>query len=262
MRPVRVILPEWLKTLRTEAVVRPVQQHPHTTSRGPLGLTPEECWQAIDGGQADFDEPWHHLSGEERVLLYAYWNQLGHLEELTEAFRQLFDKAQTDKPSIIIDLGCGPFTGGLALAGVYGSDYGFSYAGVDRSKEMRKFGKHLAKAASRFEQAPPIKHTWVADPDSASWNNPPGWHPVLVIVSYLLASPSLDVRSLVHKLDRLLSRIGRGEVTLLYTNSPRSEANRLLPDFKKALGSIGFEEKAGGAGEILGERGIRTLSMF
>ena len=31
--------------------------------------------EAVGWGQADFDEPVGALSAEDRVLLYAYWNQ-------------------------------------------------------------------------------------------------------------------------------------------------------------------------------------------
>ena len=54
--------------------------------------------EAINWGQADFDEPTGALSAEDRVLLYSYLNQLGHLEELSEAFHQVFSKAAPADP--------------------------------------------------------------------------------------------------------------------------------------------------------------------
>ena len=56
----------------------------------------------------------------------------GHLEELTAAFRMLFGKSPVNEP-IVVDLGCGPCTGGLAIAGALGEQPSFDYIGVDRS---------------------------------------------------------------------------------------------------------------------------------
>ena len=50
------------------------------------------------------------------MLLYSYWNQKRHLEELSAAFGQLFDRSRP-KNMIVIDLGCGPFTGGTGDCG-------------------------------------------------------------------------------------------------------------------------------------------------
>ena len=208
----------------------------------------------MGGGQADFDEPWGELSADERVLLYAYYNQLGHLEELTEAFCRIFASGPPDVEPIVVDLGCGPFTGGLAMAGVLGRDTGFDYIGVDRSQAMRRFGEHLASAAERLGEMPRIGRHWFSGIPDVHWDPAPGWNPVLVIVSYLLASPTLDAAALVGELDRILARLGRGPVTVLYTNSPRAEANRSFSSFSRALLGAGFTLVADDTGSIQVDR--------
>ena len=85
-----VALPQWLKGLRRSGIVERVLSDPRLTGDTPLGVDREVAVrEVIGGGQADFDQPWDDLSADDRVLLYAYINQPGHLEELVEAFRML-----------------------------------------------------------------------------------------------------------------------------------------------------------------------------
>ena len=210
--------------------------------------------EAIGWGQAAFDESWGDLSPADRVLLYAYFNQLGHLEELTAAFRMLFRTGPPVDEPIVVDLGCGPFTGGLAVAGVLGPERRFDYIGMDRSHAMRRFGEHLAVAAMRLDAVPQIDHYWAADLTSVPWRTVPGWRPVIVVVSYLLASPTLNAAELIGELEDLFRRLGRGRVTVLYTNSARPEANLSFPVFRQELQGAGFELYADDTGSIDIER--------
>ena len=82
---------------------------------------------------------------------------------------------------------------------------------------------------------------------------------MLVIVSFLLASPSLDVEVLLAELNQLLSKIGRGKVTILYTNSPKAGPNRSYPVFSKALSGAGFREIVNDVGAVQTERSTRRL---
>ena len=96
------------------------------------------------------------------VLLYAYLNQLGHLEELIAAFRQLLACSKPKNP-IVVDIGCGPFTGGLALIATLGDDSCFDYIGVDSAESMRRLGKRFACS----ELVPGrVTHHWAASMDS------------------------------------------------------------------------------------------------
>ena len=118
-----VELPQWLEDLRRSEVVDRVHNDPRSAKGTVLGVERGVALrEVIGGGQADFDEPWNDLSADDRVLLYAYFNQLGHLEELTEAFRQLFAHSSRPDNPIVVDLGCGPFTGGLSIATAFGND--------------------------------------------------------------------------------------------------------------------------------------------
>ena len=154
-------LPPIVERLRKIVVTDPLHADPRSTSN-PLGLSREAAVQAIGWGQANFDEPLRTLSPEDRVMLYAYWNQKRHLEELSEAFRQMFT---TGVPNhlIVIDLGCGPFTGGLALAGQLGADNRFDYIGVDRSRAMRHLGEQFAVATEHEQGGPKIERLWAEE---------------------------------------------------------------------------------------------------
>ena len=248
-RKMAVELPQWLQDMRRAEVVGRVRDDPRSRQDTFFGLTKDEAMNCVGGGQAQFDEPWGEMSPADRALLYAYFNQKGHLEELTEAFRLVFANQMPNNP-IVIDLGCGPATGGLALAGVLDPP-NFDYIGVDQSVAMRGLGEQLAASAPRLKA---MRRCWASDLESVGWNRAPGWRPVLVIVSYLLASRTLKPATLVDQLDALLARLGNGRATMLYTNSPRPRANRNFPAFKEAMRRAGFNMPADGTGEITIDR--------
>ena len=240
---------EWLQELRKTEVTDRVANDHRSQSDVLLGVPFNEAQRFINGGQADFDAPFGPLSPDDRVLLYAYVNQRGHLEELIAAFKQHFGNSGPSNP-IVVDIGCGPFSGGLALAATLGEYTGFDYIGIDRAASMRRFGEQLASS-----DLMPVSVTrqWAADIDCVTWTRP-GWREIIVIVSYLFASPTLDVGKMFSSLNTLLDRFGHGAVTLLYTNSKHGAANLLYPSFESKLVEVGFTIWAGGAGdEGLGE---------
>ncbi len=250
------MLPKWLRKLRRSEVTDRVMNDPRTTMGTVLGVSPDEAKRGAAGwGQADFDEPWGELSPDDRVLLYAHFFQLGHLEELVTAFGRLFGGADRPRDLIVVDLGCGPFTGGLAIAGRFDEDARLDYVGVDRSQAMHRLGARLALAAEQVHELPRIRCRWATNIQTVPWDDRPGWRPVLVIVSYLFASPTLDVETLVADLDELLPRLGRGLVSVLYTNSARHNANRQFLIFCSMLHDRGFELQVDEVGDIDVERG-------
>ncbi len=249
-----VLLPQWLRELRASAVISQVMDDPRSTSGRVLGVSVDNAKQAVEWGQADFDKSWRNLTCEDLVLLYAYFFQLGHLEELIAAFRQLFNsEARPEKP-IIVDMGCGPFTGGLAIGSELGGSERFDYIGVDQSSTMCEFGERLAEAAECYCEMPQVTRHWATNIPSIQWQEPPSWRPVIVIMSYVLASPTLDAERFVAELNRLLCRLGRGHVTVFYTNSPKPGPNRSFKRLTTALGAAGFDLSTENVGTIEIER--------
>ena len=250
-----VELPDWLKELRRIEIVNRVKTDPRSLGNSLLGLDMNAARLAIGNGQADFDAPCGDLSEADLALLYAYLLQKGHLEELLVAFRQLFkNPARPDHP-IVLDIGCGPFTGGFAFAGALGKNARFDYVGIDRAASMRALGDRLA--CSDLVPLHGFK-LWAADLNSVDWRHPPGWRDVVVIISYLFASPTLNHKLLFHDLSCLLDRFGRGAVTLLYTNSTKEMANRQYPRFRKKLEEVGFHRWADATGKIDVKRSSRS----
>ncbi|MCY3712458.1 MAG: hypothetical protein OXH02_04145 [Gemmatimonadetes bacterium] len=245
-------LPRWLVSLRSSVVVEPVRNDPRTVEHTVFGIDLKTAQRKVlANGQANFDKSWNGLSPHDRALVYAYLNQLGHLEELVEAFRQLFKDQEPPNETILIDIGCGPCTGGLAFTSVYSNTARFDYIGVDRSQTMRELGELMAATATQMNE---VNRQWIADITSAKWNSAPGWRPIIVVVSYLLASPTLIPGQLVTQLETLLRKIGNGPVTVLYTNSNQPIANLKFPEFNDSLNKIGFKLYADDEGEIVVSR--------
>lgn len=233
-------LPNWIYTIRRELISTPIQSDPRTAGfERPLGVPSDVVFhEVVCGGQADFDAPWDgpsgRLSGDERALLYGLLNLKGHLLELVHAFEMLTGDAQLDDP-VVIDLGCGPGTGGLALVNALGAEARFTYIGVDRAASMRALGERLMGAAEALGWMRRVERIWLADARELDWTRPISWRPVIIIASYLLASPTLDAQELVRDAMQLVAKIGSGDVVVLYTNTTRPEANRHFPRFCASL---------------------------
>src|SRR5262249_39534906 len=134
-----VALPPWLDDLRRREVVSVVQRDARTGFERLLGVATTDVFQVLGGGQVDFGSRRDGLSPDDLALLYAYFLQLGHVEELVEAFGQHLSGCNIDQP-VVIDLGCGPFTGGLAVASALVPPNGFTYIGMDRASAMCRLG--------------------------------------------------------------------------------------------------------------------------
>lgn len=249
-------LPSWLTELRRREIVERVRNDSRSVGDLLLGLP----WETVRNdvlvvGRANFDEPWREqcapwreLTPAERVLLYAYSNQLGHIHELVAALRMLLAGYTLTDP-VVIDLGCGPFTGGLALAAT-GLVRNVTYVGVDTSSAMLVLGERIAAAAEVSDQMCSMTRHWTGNLATEPWSRAPGWQPVLVIASFLLASATLDSATLVRDLSLFLDRIGHGSVLVLCTNSKNDRAGRNFPAFRMALEQVGFQLVKDDVGQV------------
>jgi hypothetical protein len=195
--------------------------------------------EAIGWGQADFSEPWRDLDPSERALLYAFFNQPGHIDELLIAFHQLFHSHVYRLPPVLIDVGCGPFTAGLAYSAALPAIRGYNYIGIDRAKSMTELGESLALAAGHNVSCQRI---WAHNIRDVAWPYGVSYREVIVIASYLLASATVDIEDVVDGLTALLNKISLGASCILYTNSAKTYPNRRMPDFEKALFKKGFKK--------------------
>ena len=70
-----VELPDWLGSLRRVEVTDRVRNDPRSRGGTLFGMDMSGGFEAVGGGQADFDAPWGDLSPDDLALLYAYLNQ-------------------------------------------------------------------------------------------------------------------------------------------------------------------------------------------
>ena len=244
--------PQWLIDLLDDEIVNPIESDPRTRAApGTYFGCPQSrvFHEVVEGGQADFDASCSihvgskpvTVDGPDRALLYAKYNQPGHLIELDHAFGQLFDSAPSQDATTVLDLGCGPFTAGLALAARLGPTRPFRYFGVDRAATMRRLAERLAGGArARGALHPDTSWSFAASLSDCRFDRI-SWDPRLVVVSYLFASPTLDPTVLGAELLDALTRIGRGETALLYTNSGLPHLNVKWPVLRDQLVGVGFK---------------------
>ncbi len=219
--------------------MRPVLEDTRSRDGSLLGLSIGAARAIIRYGQADFDASQGAHSSDDLALLYAYCNQKLHLEELVAAFSQIFGSEKPDDP-IVLDIGCGPFSGGLALLATLGDMPRFDYIGIDRSKSMRNLGERLAASALNPGI---VKRHWYSDTSTVVWAQPRSWRDVIVVISYLFASPTLDADRLHTDLVQLIKQLGQGLVTLLYINSISDAANAKFQLFREKLEDADFETR-------------------
>lgn len=237
---------DWLIELRRTYIVQPVMEDARNTKAIDTCLGHSKSWifySAIGGGQADFDQSIANLSPRDRVMLYAFFNQKGHVDELSHAFERLLPQPHHLNGATVLDIGCGPFTAGLSLANVVGDSVVFRYYGIDTSVMMRNFGGELAaatlKAGGLNVRSAINFYEGLDDVDFGGLTA--GW--TIVILSYLLASDSLNIRDLVSQLLDACQRIGYGSIAILYTNTTREAAGAKYPELQEQLLAAGFVKK-------------------
>ena len=245
-----VQLGDWYHALRQERIVDVVHQDPRSLAvPGSLLGWPFEWARTvgIGNGQANFDEPIENLAPHDRARLYAYINQPGHVEELVLAFRALLGTSPVLEGGAVIDVGCGPFTAGLALANVVGSSQNFDYFGVDLYHSMCNLGREVAGAVhDSGALSPGTREMFLQDISMIPGGAALRGQPTLVVLSFLLASRTVDVNQITDEVIAACDRIGLGAVNLLYTNSTSEWAGRNYETFKAKLESHGFSWIAGG----------------
>jgi hypothetical protein len=233
----------WLVDLRRQLIVEPLKMRSDGNLGAPLGKT--IAWifdHAIGGGQADFDQPIANLSSRDRVMLYALLNQKSHIDELIHAFDLFLPRTQLAEGTTVVDIGCGPFTAGLALANVVGNVAAYRYFGIDHSSAMRALGQEFAdwvRQADELHECTSVSfHSDLARVDFGAKRSA---ERTLFVLSYLLASDSVDPAALVNVINSTASRIGWGPVYVLYTNSATDYNRRHFPDFQAGMEAVGFQ---------------------
>lgn len=96
-------LATWLDAVRRSEIIDVVQGDERTRGDLLLGVHRSRIPCEVLGhdarsGQTDFTRPWNELSVDDLALLYGWFLMKGHLEELTEAFEQVFARSTIQDP--------------------------------------------------------------------------------------------------------------------------------------------------------------------
>ncbi|WP_406826412.1 hypothetical protein [Pedobacter sp. KACC 23697] len=156
--------------------------------------------EVLRRGRTDFRKSYGEITTDDKVLLYCFFNMKKHFYTSYAVFELILPSLKTffnntDYKPIMIDLGCGPMTSGLALADLIktttGNALSFTYIGVDIAPAMLRRAKTF-EVSDIFSESTFYYHENWNDIDFgvlyavAGKNNP-----VLINASYLFASDSL-----------------------------------------------------------------------
>ncbi|MNX73610.1 hypothetical protein D3C86_1050140 [compost metagenome] len=237
----------WMSAIRRSHIIQPIQNDPRTNPPGSLfGWSMSDAYRVgIENGQADFDAPVGNLYPRDRALLYAYLNQQRHLDELTHALGAMTNGDLLSlRNATVFDVGCGPFTGGLAVGMILDGIYPFHYIGIDRARSMQTLGGVLAAAAkatgglnhgTSVEFLDNLTHYQRTGPPRGTWT--------IALVCYLLASPTLDVDAMASSIVSACNRNGPGPASVICLNSAAAIANSRFGEFSARMTALGFESQ-------------------
>jgi SAM-dependent methyltransferase len=245
---------EWsaeMDGLYWNSVVRDVLDDPRTidSENLKLGYPFEKIREEVlakgltDFSQGHDDSKYGHLTAHDKVLLYCFVNLRMHFFAALatfEAHRALLeDLFASEGRLLVLDIGCGPGTAGLALADLL-PGRSFDYLGIDLAPPMHAKALALWEAARARgligkDSTATFRTSWT---DVAVDQVAPA-SSLLVVLSYCCASHTLtwkSLQSLAHTVRGLQeSRTGK-PLVLAYMNSTNALANRNYEVFKQALG--------------------------
>jgi hypothetical protein len=201
---------QWSQTMQDlhfEHAVRPVMDDKRTDWDANISLGyPFKVIRddVIQKGLADFSQGYEHpkygsLTADEKVLLYCFTNMKLHFFEALETFRYFRPvlKSMFELPGVkmMIDLGCGPGTAGLALADST-KELKLAYIGLDCARPMLRKGSEMLGAANGYALLAKgsVHRTTTSWPTVAALAKKlPTKTNVLMNASYLFASQSLNL---------------------------------------------------------------------
>jgi hypothetical protein len=201
--------------------------------------------EVLEYGLTDFDLQYNDITSECKVLLYNYFNLRKHYFTFYHIISSL-DNLSTYYSSfdpIIIDLGCGPGTAGLAFVESYfqsGIKPKFKYIGVDISKSMLNTANENIKYLNLNKcDIEPFFSKSIDLDLIKSQINPTSM--LIFTASYLFASGSLDESKLALSINELLNTYKEIPVVFIFQNTQSVDKNIKYHNFKKKL--IGLNVK-------------------
>lgn len=161
--------------------------------------------EVLKRGRTDFRKGYGAITPDDKVLLYCFFNMKKHFyttyavfELVLPSLMQFFENS--DYKPILIDLGCGPMTSGLALADLINSAVGtrlsLTYIGVDHAPAMLRRAKTFQISELFVESDFHYYEKWNEVDFGLLYNLAGKSNPVILNASYLFASESLLVDEL------------------------------------------------------------------
>ncbi len=235
--------------LHCRTVIQPIMDDPRTNLEIGhwLGHPFADIRTKILGcGLADFNDGYLHskygdLSNEDKVLLYCFVHMTQHFFESVSTFRRFRTRLKTllsaPRPTIMVDLGCGPGTAGLALAESFNRP-NVDYRGVDHATPMLRMARSLLSAARddglfgpRFRFS--TTSSWGALHRLAAAIDDP--RNLLLNATYLFASDSLDVGDLCACILEFKRNANIKQMLFTYSNTVATPAGERFTVFKRKL---------------------------
>lgn len=204
------------------------------------------CDDVLEKGRANFttpheDDEYGTLTAADKVLLYCHVFMKRHFFEALATFRayksslkELFDSG---RQTVMIDLGCGPGTAGLALCDCFECPR-VKYVGMDISPAMLSKAKSILIAA----QDESLLHEKSRIATTASWTTvakvPSTFdEPINLVVNatYLFSSNSLEVDDACKAVMAFKDSAHVQQFRFVYSNTTTEIAGEKFRAFKKAL---------------------------
>lgn len=202
----------------------------------------------LDNGRANFDVSGNRLSPSQRIDLYCFYYFQMHFTSSVAFYMKSVDYLRTKSTSkeiCFIDVGCGPFTSGLAFEGIMRKydrldAQSATYIGIDISQNMIEKGKNISEQMLRGGIT---GTTFNTDKDLVT----DGLHlmvkdinNVLYVLnySYLFASHSIDVADFISFTDTIYHQFCKNtssDMLILHQNPKKSDLNQKWKDYKDGL---------------------------
>ena len=238
-----------MQDLHFEHITRPVMDDRRTDWDSNISLGyPFDVIRddVIKKGLADFNDGYNHpgygtLTANEKVLLYCFVNMKLHFFEALETFRYFRPalKEMLELPGIkmMVDLGCGPGTAGLALADSI-KKLELAYVGIDHARPMLRKAKELLDAA----KASSLLASGAAHATTSSWSTVRTIAArltkrtnVLINATYLFASQSLNVDDVCDVVMAFKNASLVKRLLFTYANTDGELAGKKFQIFKEKL---------------------------
>ena len=196
----------------------------------------------VERGQADFTRSNLGLNTDELALLYSYYYFQMHFSSTVALFYDLrkiiLEKIiNTSNKIYFVDIGCGPFTSGIAFlyftrlssmkraVELRRNSIDLQYRGIDISKSMLSLGKKLCTDYSSEIEDNGLYYSRISVSKSVnrvtrSIRNSGNNSAIILNCCYLFASPSLDVEDLSHRIIDLIENNPDSKIIFIYQNAP------------------------------------------